>query len=289
MRKVTSFEMTVGEHWALRPSKKDRLTHVLVVKLGNPTEAQLRVEDASEEDEGRQSWVPVTQLKCRWENVEEFRANEARWSALKNVRPAGDHTAAAFYVFDVLGAESVDVYYGMAHGIDEVNDADRLGRLLDWPPESFIQSRGAFMHEGSVLVHWDLTQEIAKQLVSGHPHEMATWVRNRIEKIERAFVEEAYDRRSENRWLKEEEVLEKIRYRDPDRPPVEQYILDWLWTREEEARHLCEREQRAYDELLIISFDVINELRTKRSKRANQLIHRIERFINLREADDPSA
>lgn len=289
MRRVTSFEMAEGEQWALRASKGQPFKPVEVVKLGNASEQHLRVRvaDLSEGGEGRERWVPVSQLKAPWSEHQRLVDEEERWSRLRSADPVFEHVYAAYLVFDHLAdvEKVIDVHYNLSNGIGEVVDPDALAKLLGWQPDSFIESPGAFIHEGHVLVHWDMTQKIAQTLVQLHRSDTSAWIRDRLHQERRALLEKAQELHYENFHVKQEDILEILERRDPDFVSVEDYVLGWLGEREEVAQlEVNEMRQRQAD-FLMLSFDIIYELRTKRTKRADALVRRVEQFAGLRAAD----
>lgn len=126
--------MEVGEDWAYRAKQRDRVTQVKVLRIGTNRPPRVFVKFVADEFEGREEWVPPARLKTLWSEVDDWLANEARWTALHDAswRDSDDaELLAAELIIDgrsSLGCVSIG---GTSdNGILYIQDVDALSERL---------------------------------------------------------------------------------------------------------------------------------------------------------------
>jgi hypothetical protein len=82
--------MEAGEFWAHRARAHDPVARVEVLSLGTKRPPRVRIRFTADEDEGREGWVPRSQLRVPWEQADHWLAEERRWKALRAATPSRD-------------------------------------------------------------------------------------------------------------------------------------------------------------------------------------------------------
>ncbi|HET7325770.1 MAG TPA: hypothetical protein VFJ14_00645 [Nocardioidaceae bacterium] len=142
-RAETSPVVSVGDVYGYRARSIDDLVPVKVLKEGTKKPARVLIRFEGPAMEGREEWVPPTRLKVHWAQVDEFRAEEARWSAVEALSPYQDSAEvnAAKQVCELLVDDEIaDFGYKDAHLT--VHDVPGLAALAG-VDDSFVTSHGA--------------------------------------------------------------------------------------------------------------------------------------------------
>lgn len=164
--------VSIGEVYGYRARSIDDLVPVKVLKEGakKPARVLVRFEDPAME--GREEWVPPARLKVYWSDVDDFRAEEARWNAVEALSPHQDSAEvyAAEQVCELLVDDDIaGLGYKDAHLT--VHDVAALAALARADP-SFVTSHEAGFQvddEGPVIVPWPVAVELVKKILVRDP------------------------------------------------------------------------------------------------------------------------
>ncbi|MET9931483.1 MULTISPECIES: PE-PGRS family protein [unclassified Streptomyces] len=216
--------MEMGEHWAYRARPKylgGAVRRVEVVRVGGRGRAGwLHVRILEGDDAGLQEWVEATSLVARWEDVEAFRADDARELALaeasRHVRGSADFEAARL----ILGFVRPKSKLRLRRTVADAGILD-MGRLDDSAPLAGMdpsELRGDPMiyenRDGLCLVGWPVTERIARH-VAGR---LADDILPEVDRKQQAIDEErtraswySYSRRDGRKLDAEAAVLRTVR------------------------------------------------------------------------------
>lgn len=156
----------VGGLFAYRARAIDELVQVQVLREGTkkPARVLIRFEDPSME--GREEWVPPARLKVRWDSVEAFKANEARWDAVHALAPrsSSPESCAAEEAADLLIPDDVGLLW---RGYLHVKDIRGLIELAGIDEDLLTSHPAAFVDdEGALIVPWPVALEVVKKLLA---------------------------------------------------------------------------------------------------------------------------
>lgn len=158
--------MDVGESWAYRARRADRLVEVRVLKVGTKKPARVLLHFVGEESEGREEWVPPARLKAPWASVEEFTAREERWDAVRGASPVRDTAAenASISLFEELIDDDLASFgFNSTAGVTTIRDPEGLARFLGVGVEELRADPLSFEENGALIVPWSITEVISKQ------------------------------------------------------------------------------------------------------------------------------
>lgn len=121
--------------------------------------------------EGREEWVPPARLKVPWSQVDEFRAEEARWAAVAALSPYQEspEVQAAKEACEMLVDQAIAGFgYKDAHLV--VHDVAGLAALAG-VDEGFVTSHpaGFVVDDGQLIVPWPVAVEIIKKVIQQDP------------------------------------------------------------------------------------------------------------------------
>lgn len=167
-----------GQSWAYRARQGGALAQVTVIRPGTQRPARVLVKFADEAFEGRREWVPPARLKTRWENVDEFRAREARWDRIDAAGlPLDDprENAAETVIELLLGDDGVEMGYRESGAVrlrDPAAVATKLGLNLD-------QLTGhplVFTEDEVLIAPWEVTELIVTTAARRNPGPVLEYV-----------------------------------------------------------------------------------------------------------------
>jgi len=160
----------VGESWAYRARRSDDLVEVEVLKVGTHRPARVLVGFVDEQFEGRQEWVPPGRLKARWEAVDAFRDDEARWARI-DALGIGDEpvSRAADEVFEALIDADIARMDYRESGACRVTDSARLVELTGLDPALWTDCPEGFTDGADVVAPWPVTEQIAAAAARRNP------------------------------------------------------------------------------------------------------------------------
>lgn len=140
-----------GETWATRKNRYAKLLPVLVIEGSDPPHRKVLVK--SPDLDGPGEWVPLTRLKVRWDELDEFVRIEAAWKKIGAVanlrgRPAEHAVNVAFeFLIDKRIAEPEDAENGVTLIHNPAALAEHVGLAID----DFLADEASF-YDGSTLV-----------------------------------------------------------------------------------------------------------------------------------------
>ncbi len=82
--------MEAGKFWAHRARVNGPVARVEVLRVGTKRPPRVKVRFTADEEEGREAWVPCSQLHVPWEQAECWLARERRWKELSAATPPDD-------------------------------------------------------------------------------------------------------------------------------------------------------------------------------------------------------
>lgn len=82
--------MDVGEFWAHRARAHRPVARVEVLRLGTKRPPRVKIRFTADEEEGREAWVPRSQLHVLWDQADRWLAEERRWEELRAATPPRD-------------------------------------------------------------------------------------------------------------------------------------------------------------------------------------------------------
>lgn len=186
-------ELAVGEKWAYRRKQTEPVTCVEVARLGTGRPPRVQITFVDDEHEGRQEWVPPGRLKVLWVNVDAWRSNERRWTALRAaceyVRDSPEDNA-LIMISEYLSDWKLGITHYNDDGIMIIPDVMALAVDLDLDPGLIESVPVSFVDDdGDRIVPWRITRVILERLVRKYADIV-------VPKVE-ADEEEA---RQHNRW-----------------------------------------------------------------------------------------
>jgi hypothetical protein len=191
--------------------------------------------------EGREDWVPPSRLKVLWSGVKEWQARENRWEAVSIPSVGVDDTSelwAAELVFDLLKVDdALNLSYGRLAGVLCVSDASKAARILDITRSEFFADKLSFVDDdGTIVVPWSTTLELAKATASKHNEAVLREVAKRERKAAHQAVYGAvYGSRRAKPWYVTPEVCAEV-----DSRQIPTYALLRQWCGEAEVNRFDE-------------------------------------------------
>lgn len=189
----------VGVHFAYRPRPKAPLAEVEVLKLGvkRRQHQRISVRWVDESFEGQRDWVPATQLKCYWEDRNEFLTWERNWAAIIPNLRGSDEVWAAELVFEALVKTEVGwVETDNRAGVTSILDADAFAALLGVDFE-FFDDPLSFTDDGALIVSWPTTERICRRLAEMHTDDVVRMVTDNyvpaVHPQDKGFEDDAYE------------------------------------------------------------------------------------------------
>jgi len=137
---------------------------VLVIEVSDPPHRKALVK--SPDSDGPGEWVPLTRLKVRWDQLDEFVRIEAAWKkvgAVANLqgRPAEHAVNVAFeFLIDKRIAEPEDAENGVTLIHNPAALAEHVGLAMD----DFLADEASFYDGSTLVVPWPITLRIVKNV-----------------------------------------------------------------------------------------------------------------------------
>jgi hypothetical protein len=161
-----------GETWATRKNWYAKLLPLLVIEVSDPPHPKALVK--SPDSDGPGEWVPLTRLKVRWDQLDEFVRVEAAWrkvSAVANLqgRPA-EHAVnlACEFLIDRKAAEQREAEDGVALIHNPAALAEYVGLAMD----KFLADEASFYDGSTLVVPWPITLRVVKNVCQRYPVEI---------------------------------------------------------------------------------------------------------------------
>ncbi|WP_133119205.1 hypothetical protein [Mycolicibacterium agri] len=112
--------------------------------------------------EGRQEWVSPARLKVRWEAVDAFREQEARWNRIDELGIGDDSVGrAAEVVFETLIEHDVARMEYRESGACRITNSSRLAEITGLDETLWTQCPDGFTEDEDLVAPWPVTEAIA--------------------------------------------------------------------------------------------------------------------------------
>ncbi|MEV0523960.1 hypothetical protein AB0I66_11080 [Streptomyces sp. NPDC050439] len=160
--------MEAGEFWAHRVRAHAPVAKVEVLRLGAKRPPRVKVRFTADEDEGREAWVPRSQLHVPWEQTDRWLAEEHRWKDLAAATPPREvpERRAVDTVFESCPwGELADVGYSRHDGgVLYVHDVTAFADALGESTELFTSDPLTTVHaDGSAQAPWPVALACARK------------------------------------------------------------------------------------------------------------------------------
>lgn len=147
--------------------------------LGSHEPPRVLIRFLGDEFEGREEWVPPNRLKVPWAEVDDFRAAETRWAAVKaESRVTEGEDSAAGIVFDKLVNSKVASVIYNVDGVVRIHDVDVLAESLDIDAKTMRSDPVSFVEDGDLVSPWSITELIARRACELDPEPILSYVAN---------------------------------------------------------------------------------------------------------------
>jgi len=136
----------IGEEWAYRARQQDEVTQVRIMRIGTNRPPRVLIRFMEDRFEGREEWVSPARLKTTWDKVDEWVADDQRWTAIRDAswRSREDpELRAAEMVLEVenLPLDCISTGYNRDNGILFINNVAELSRVLGLDPTELTSCR----------------------------------------------------------------------------------------------------------------------------------------------------
>jgi len=178
-------DMEIGEYWAYRPRTTGPFHEARVLAIGTKRPPRVRIELVDETWEGDRRWVSPARLEVRWPELEEYKAADDAYVALKNASTASslEHET-AHNVFRLIDEEIAVLSWQGAWGVTHISD---MGRLVAFTgvSEAVLRSHPASVQtESSLDVPWPITEQIIIATARRYPEPLFRHIREEELKIQ---------------------------------------------------------------------------------------------------------
>ncbi|MGW0731625.1 hypothetical protein [Streptomyces sp. NPDC002851] len=189
--------MEAGEFWALRARATGPVSRVEVLRVGSKRPPRIKVRFTADEEEGREAWVPRSQLRVLWEQVDEWLARERFWNELVEASPSRDapERRAADAVFDACPwVELADIGYSRRDdGVLYVHDVTAFAEALEESTDFFTRDELTVVYDdGSAVAPWPVTLACARKGAVLHAERVMQDVEREEQKARREAVYGSY-------------------------------------------------------------------------------------------------
>jgi hypothetical protein len=230
----------VGGVFAYRARSVDELVPVHVLKEGTKKPARVLVRFEDPAMEGREEWVPPARLKVRWDGVEAFKANEARWNAVLILAPRSGtpESYAAEEAGDLLIPDSVGSLW---RGYLRVKDVPTLINLAGIDEGILTSHAAAFAdQDDSLIVPWPVAIEIVKALLARNADPvLAVVFKEEAEARYEAVYGQHYSYKNHDRYIEPEDCA-KYDNESSYGAPKRALLREWAGVRAERWDELIE-------------------------------------------------
>ncbi|WP_439655937.1 hypothetical protein ACSHWB_26265 [Lentzea sp. HUAS TT2] len=222
--------MDIGEEWAYRARQLDEVTKVRIMRVGTNRPPRVLIRFMEDRFEGREEWVSPARLKTTWDKVDEWVANDQRWTAIRDAswRNREDpELRAAEMVLEVenLPLDCISTGYNRDNGILFINDVAELSRVLGLDPTELTSDPTAFENDdGTWVVPFATTLVVAKQAASVFADEVLTEVEEAETKARQEAIHGSYYRSSRDDGYIEPEICIEV---DKMYAPARQLVRGW--------------------------------------------------------------
>ncbi|MFJ8298764.1 PE-PGRS family protein [Streptomyces sp. NPDC094447] len=215
--------MEMGEHWAYRARPKELgspVRQVEIVRVGGRGRTDsLHVRFLEGDDAGLQEWVNPTSLVVRWDDVEAFRADNARELALaeasRHVRGSTALEAARMVLGFVRSKRKLRLRRAVADaGILELGRLDDCARLVEMDPADLRGDPMVYENrDGLCLVGWPVTERIARHVAKRLADEILPQVDLEQQALDRLRTQPSWSsyRQDDRKMEADADVLRTVR------------------------------------------------------------------------------
>lgn len=231
----TERNVQIGEDWVYRAKQSGPVTRVRVLRIGSTRPKRVLVRFVDEEFEGREEWVPPTRLKTTWANVDEWRADDARWQAIRaDTRRWGDPEleAAELVIEHVIPSAQAQAGFNRGSGLLFIKSVSDLALHLQVEAESLVDDPLAFsMKDGTWVVPFKSMLRIAQRATQVFAEEVFEKVQKDEEEAQRENIHGA----SNGGAYIPPEICAEV---DEKYAPARQMVREWCG--KEAAEHVTE-------------------------------------------------
>ncbi len=276
--------MEVGQYWAYRRSGTGPFEEVRVQKVGTKSPPRVRVRFMDEEREGDEDWVPRGRLKGLWRDIEELRAEDRAWAALRAAgRPETPESDAQFYIFGWLIPETVmDMHGNGSDGLAEIRDLPALLEATGLD-RSVVLAPPAIERKGVIYTPWPTTVLIFRAIATSHGAEVVKRAEQELEASHEQSLEFLSERGfspGDYNWDEAEPHLE--RWDDRDKSGPWGVLKNWAGVDGAAAYDDAEAMRAAYVESRRLLREAVRRMSLAgRSQLTQDLIDRINEFLSL--------
>ncbi|MEU5308755.1 hypothetical protein [Streptomyces sp. NPDC021562] len=189
--------MEVGEFWAHRTRAQGPVARVEVLRLGTKRPARVKVRFTADEEEGREAWVPPSQLCVPWEEVDRWLERERRWKELSAATPPRDvpERRAVDTVFEVCPWDELASVGYSRHddGVLYVHDVTAFAEALKESAEFLTGDPLTVVHDdGSAEAPWPVTFACARKGATLHADQVMAEVEREEQRAQREAIYGSY-------------------------------------------------------------------------------------------------
>jgi hypothetical protein len=190
-------EMETGEFWAHRARVNGPAARVEVLHLGTKRPPRVKVRFTADEEEGREAWVPRSQLHVPWEQAERWLARERRWKELSAVTPPRDvpERSAVDTVFEACPWDELASVGYSRHddGVLYVHEVTAFAEALEENTDFLIGDPLAVVHDdGSAEAPWPVTLACALKGATLHAEQVMAEVERAEQRARREAIYGSY-------------------------------------------------------------------------------------------------
>jgi len=189
--------MEAGEFWAHRARVNGPVAQVEVLRVGTKRPPRVKVRFTADEEEGREAWVPRSQLHVPWEQAGRWLARERRWKELSAVTPSGDvpERRAVDTVFEVCPWDELASVGYSRHddGVLYVHEVTAFAEALEESTDFLIGDPLAVVHDdGSAEAPWPVTLACALKGAALHAEQVMAEVERAEQRARREAIYGSY-------------------------------------------------------------------------------------------------
>jgi hypothetical protein len=169
---MSTYSAEPGETWATRKSTYGKLLPVLVLEVSDHPRPKVLVQ--SPDSDGSGEWVPLTRLKVRWDQLDEFVRVEAAWRKVSLVanlqgRPADD---AVNMAFEILIDKRIAEPRWAQDGGTLIHNPAALAEYAGLPLDDFLTDEASFYDGSTLVAPWPTTHRIVTNICQNYPAEI---------------------------------------------------------------------------------------------------------------------